>query len=151
MMSRAFPRGKVDLGRRIAALPEDGSVPAPPAPMTADWQAARSSVRRLAQLSSTTLAAGHGLPMAGSTLPDAFLRFARHFEKPARGRYVRGPARSDAHGILSLPPTPPDPMGAVLRGAAAGAALAAVALAIRRSMQSVARRRRPTGSQARAD
>ena len=30
MMSRAFPRGAVDLGRRTAALPEDGSVPALP-------------------------------------------------------------------------------------------------------------------------
>jgi glyoxylase-like metal-dependent hydrolase (beta-lactamase superfamily II) len=59
----------------------------PPIPATTNWQEAAKSVRLLAGLRPSTIAAGHGLPMHDAA--DALQAFADHFPIPARGRYVR--------------------------------------------------------------
>jgi glyoxylase-like metal-dependent hydrolase (beta-lactamase superfamily II) len=95
----------------------------PPAYFTQDWEAARESVHRLAELRPRVIAAGHGLPVTGDWVADELQRFAGNFRPPAKGRYVRTPARTDENGILSIPPAPPD----MLPQYAAGIALAAAA------------------------
>ena len=107
----------------------------PPAPLTSDWDAARASVRALAELRPQTLAAGHGLPISGADVADALQGFAAHFSRPAHGRYVDTPARTDERGVIDLPEPPPDPIGGVLRVVASSAMvmlIIAVALARRR-------------------
>lgn len=67
----------------------------PPAYFTTDWDAARDSVQRLAALQPTTVAAGHGLPLAGTDVPDRLAALATGFDKIARpehGIYVDRPA-----------------------------------------------------------
>ena len=44
-------------------------------------------------------------------------RFAEHFRAPRHGRYIRRSARTDEHGIISLPPAPFDPVPFVTAGA----------------------------------
>jgi glyoxylase-like metal-dependent hydrolase (beta-lactamase superfamily II) len=67
----------------------------PPAYMTTDWDRARQSVERLADLRPNCVAAGHGRPLAGPDVADALAALARDFDKvarPAHGRYVDQPA-----------------------------------------------------------
>lgn len=104
----------------------------PPAPMTTDWGAARESLRRLADLGPTAIAAGHGLPMAGPGMTDALRAFADTFAPPATGRYVRQPARFDERGIVEIPPPVADPVGNMLRVAAGSALIAAVMFTLTR-------------------
>lgn len=97
----------------------------PPRYFTQDWIAARRSIERLAELRPNIVAAGHGLPVMGSWVPDELLRFAAYFRPPAHGRYVNTPVRSDEYGVLYVPPAPPDPapMYAATIGIAAAAGL----------------------------
>lgn len=67
----------------------------PPAYFTTDWDAARDSVRRLAELRPSMVAPGHGLPLAGSDVADRLAELAARFDEVARpehGRYVNEPA-----------------------------------------------------------
>jgi glyoxylase-like metal-dependent hydrolase (beta-lactamase superfamily II) len=67
----------------------------PPAYMTTDWDAARDSVERLAELRPSAVAAGHGRPLAGPEVADSLATLARDFDRvarPAHGRYVNQPA-----------------------------------------------------------
>jgi glyoxylase-like metal-dependent hydrolase (beta-lactamase superfamily II) len=48
-----------------------------------DWDSARASVQRLAALEPTTIAPGHGQPIAGSNLPDALRELAARFDEVA--------------------------------------------------------------------
>ena len=82
----------------------------PPAPLTTDWVAARASVEALAELRPRTVAAGHGRPVHGETLPLDLNAFAMNFTPPARGRYVDRPAIADERGVVSVPPPVPDPL-----------------------------------------
>jgi hypothetical protein len=82
----------------------------PPAPFTADWQSAHTSIRQLANLRPNTVGCGHGVPISDSDLPERLEQFAQHFRAPRRGRYVRQPARTDENGIVDLPPAPFDPV-----------------------------------------
>ena len=91
----------------------------PPSPLTADWEAARESVQTLASLAPYAIGAGHGLPVAGSTVAAALQRFADDFAPPAKGRYVSAPAATGPAGLEWIPPAVPD----VLARQAAGAAL----------------------------
>ena len=94
----------------------------PPAPATYNWPQARDSVRKLADLSVSLIAAGHGKPMPSSS--ESLSQLAENFPFPEHGRYVREPARFDESGITYLPPKPPDRLvrAAVGVGAASGAA-----------------------------
>lgn len=82
----------------------------PPAYYTPDWDAARTSVRRLAALQPALAVTGHGDPMDGAILLGELARLAATFDeqaRPAHGRYVAQPAVTGASGVLSLPPQPP--------------------------------------------
>lgn len=116
-----------------AVLTQRREVHGPPAYFTIDWDAARESVRRLAELRPEQAIAGHGLPMSGIGLWDGLDRLARAFDeraRPARGRYVATPARADETGVTAIPPAPPDPVKKVAAGVAAalvvGGTLAAI-------------------------
>jgi glyoxylase-like metal-dependent hydrolase (beta-lactamase superfamily II) len=145
VMAPLYPRGPINLGNRVTALPSDGSVPGlpswkwiftpghtaghislfrpsdrtlivgdafcttkpesfltvvatqkpelhgPPAYYTPDWDAARLSVAKLADLGPEVIAPGHGMPMRGATVASALKEFARRFEElavPEKGRYI---------------------------------------------------------------
>jgi len=139
-----YPHKAIDLGNRIHALPEDGSVPGlpefkwiptpghspgqvslfrerdrllvagdvvitvkqesalavigqekalhgPPMYFTPDWDLARESVRRVAQLNPEIVITGHGVSMRGEELRTSLERLARDFDRlavPEHGRYV---------------------------------------------------------------
>jgi glyoxylase-like metal-dependent hydrolase (beta-lactamase superfamily II) len=97
----------------------------PPAYFTSDWEAARLSVQRLAGLFPTTMATGHGLPVAGQEALDALQTLAETFDEravPSSGRYVRSPAVADERGVRSVPPLPAANKAArIATGAAVGA------------------------------
>lgn len=80
------------------------------APFNSDWQASAASVKELAALRPNVAGCGHGIPMRDSELAARMERFAGRFRAPARGRYIRQPARTDERGIVSLPPAPFDPV-----------------------------------------
>ena len=66
----------------------------PPAYYTTDWDAARESVKRLAELRPAAAATGHGRPLAGEDVADALSALARDFDtvaRPEHGRYVDEP------------------------------------------------------------
>jgi len=104
----------------------------PPIPLTTDWDAALDSVRRLAALRPRRIAAGHGLPMAGEHLADAFELFARRLTPPTHGRYVRESVSTDEHGVRTMPAPVPDPVGSRLLAVAGSAVLGALILALAR-------------------
>jgi glyoxylase-like metal-dependent hydrolase (beta-lactamase superfamily II) len=65
----------------------------PPAYYTSDWDAAKRSVEKLAQLRPQTIAAGHGCPMGGSEAADGLAELAARFDevaRPKRGRHAHG-------------------------------------------------------------
>ena len=61
----------------------------PPAYYTSDWDAARISVEKLAQLRPNVVAAGHGLPMAGPEVANALTDLATNFDLIARPQTKR--------------------------------------------------------------
>ena len=98
----------------------------PPAPLTPDWDAALASVRSLAALAPEAVGAGHGQAITRGTA-NALHTYAQHALPPAEGRYVPEPALADDRGLLSLPPSVPDPFPLkVAAGAAAGVAVLAL-------------------------
>jgi glyoxylase-like metal-dependent hydrolase (beta-lactamase superfamily II) len=177
----------LDLGDRVAPLPDDGSVPGAPewrwlhtaghtsghvalfresdrvllagdalstadldaplglmartpgfyrpvAPFTSDWYAAESSMHALAGLEPSAVGAGHGHPYTGPHTARRLHEFVDRFQAPAKGRYVRTPARADTTGVIYLPPVPPDPLPkTIVIAVAAGALLAALAITRKRS------------------
>lgn len=80
------------------------------APFNSDWDATRSSVRRLAELRPNIVGCGHGIPISEGGVPERLRRFAEHFRAPRSGRYIRQPAHTDEHGVVSVPPAPFDPV-----------------------------------------
>lgn len=187
VMSVLFPRGPIDLGSRVHALPADGSVPGmrgwrwvptpghspghvsfvrdvdrtliagdafvttkqeslsaaltqrpelhgPPMYFTPDWDAARDSVRHLADYAPTAVVTGHGPPMRGAVLQSELRQLASQFDaraRPAHGRYRDRPAITDANGIVDLPPPQVSARTVVLTGFAVGATIG-LAMAARR-------------------
>jgi glyoxylase-like metal-dependent hydrolase (beta-lactamase superfamily II) len=68
----------------------------PPAYFTTDWDAARSSVSRLAALEPAFVAPAHGQPMAGDEAARLLTALSERFDEiavPAHGRYVDKPVR----------------------------------------------------------
>ena len=119
----------LDQDSAIAMVAQRPEFSVPPAPLTTDWNEAEQSVRRLALLRPHALGAGHGRPVRGEQVASDLELFASVFPRPANGRYVRQPARSDERGVLFVPPPVPDhlPRTMLLAG------LAAAALAIGRA------------------
>lgn len=79
----------------LASSMEPPELHGPPAYFTTDWDAARESVERLAELRPSTLAAGHGRPLSGEDIPGRLAKLASNFDqvaRPAHGRYVDEPA-----------------------------------------------------------
>ena len=106
----------------------------PPAPFTPDWQATGESIRALAALNPEAVGAGHGQAITGPYTANDLHTYAVHFLPPAEGRYVPEPALADERGIVSLPPSVPDPFPLKV---AAGAALGLVAGALWRKRRGV--------------
>ena len=78
----------------------------PPMYYTQDWDAARESVRRLADLEPELAVTGHGRAMKGEALRNALHTLARDFDKvavPEHGKYVEHPARAGT-GEAYAPP-----------------------------------------------
>lgn len=72
-------------------LQQKKGVHGPPAYFTPDWQSARESVTRLAELSPHIAVTGHGSPMQGEELTDGLADLIANFDEeavPDRGRYV---------------------------------------------------------------
>jgi glyoxylase-like metal-dependent hydrolase (beta-lactamase superfamily II) len=82
----------------------------PPTPFTIDWDAARTSLKELANLRPNVIGCGHGVPISDSNLADRLEKFAGRFRGPRRGRYVNQPARTNENGVVDLPPAPFDPV-----------------------------------------
>ena len=67
----------------------------PPAYYTPDWEGAKASVERLAELEPAVLAAGHGPPVAGAQTAAMVRELAENFDaiaRPSHGRYAKDPA-----------------------------------------------------------
>lgn len=108
----------------IAVLQQRQELHGPPMYFTPDWEAARESVRRLADLEPSLAATGHGVPMRGEKMLRQLRALARDFDqlaKPAKGRYVDRPAVTDERGVVDLPPARKDPLPLVVAGVAAAA------------------------------
>jgi glyoxylase-like metal-dependent hydrolase (beta-lactamase superfamily II) len=70
----------------------------PPMYFTPDWEAARTSVEKLAGLDPELVITGHGQPMQGAAMREALKRLAATFDTvavPDHGRYVGHPARAE--------------------------------------------------------
>ena len=80
------------------------------APFICDWDATRSSVRRLAELRPNVVGCGHGIPISEHDIAGRLARFAERFRAPRHGRYVRRAAQTNEEGVLSLPRAPFDPV-----------------------------------------
>jgi len=115
----------------LATLTQRQVVHGPRAYFTPDWDAARDSVRHLADLAPEVAATGHGIAMHGELLRRHLRTLGEYFDQLARpkvGRYVREPALADASGVRALPPPLVSPW---VKGLAlAGAALTVLAIAL---------------------
>ena len=120
----------MDLDSWTAQVTKPRDLSRPPAPFTPDWEAARESVQRLAQLEPTCIAAGHGLPVQGPDVPARLRRFAVTSWRPSPStRYVPEPAHFSERGLEAVPPPAPDPLPRRLASAAFGAGVGAAVLA----------------------
>ncbi|QRG69307.1 MBL fold metallo-hydrolase [Brevibacillus choshinensis] len=66
----------------------------PPRYLTTDWEAARESVRKLAEVKPAVAITGHGLPLSGEMLSPGLDKLVRDFDRvavPDYGRYVKVP------------------------------------------------------------
>jgi glyoxylase-like metal-dependent hydrolase (beta-lactamase superfamily II) len=116
----------------LAVLTQRLELHGPPAYFTPDWEAAGSSVRKLAELRPRVVGTGHGKPVEGEEFLARLDELATHFEQlavPRQGRYVGRPARMDENGVVSVPPPVSDSFP-LLAGVGAVAALA-IALRLR--------------------
>jgi len=68
----------------FAVAKQEPELHGPPAYYTTDWDRARGSVRKLADLKPAILAPGHGLPMAAPEAENALRTLARDFDRIAR-------------------------------------------------------------------
>ena len=116
----------------LAALSQRPEMHGPPMYFTPDWDAARRSVKHLADYSPTAAITGHGPPMSGSRLQQQLHQLAQHFDeraRPSHGRYKDRPAITNSDGVVDVPP----PVVSARTLAIAGVALGAiVALAVSR-------------------
>ncbi|MBC8104019.1 MAG: SDR family NAD(P)-dependent oxidoreductase [Cytophagales bacterium] len=109
----------MDLDSWSAQATERQEVQRPPTPLTTNWEAARVSVRSLAERMPSVVAAGHGIPIHGPQATVQLQDLAARFTPPPNGRYSVEPAYADQMGLVSVPPPVPDALPAQL--AAVGA------------------------------
>ncbi|WP_216319986.1 MBL fold metallo-hydrolase [Deinococcus aestuarii] len=98
----------------------------PPAYYTPNWDAARDSVRTLANLDPDLAATGHGHPMFGPEMATELHRLARNFDeavRPVRGWYLDHPVPIAQPGGAA---SAPDSRGRLLTYALAGVGLVLV-------------------------
>lgn len=110
----------------LAQLPE---LHGPPAYYTSDWESARRSVQRLAELEPWRVATGHGPPLEGPEMLAGLHELARHFQwlaVPAQGRYVGQPALANEYGVVAVPPPVSDPVPRIILSAGVGLLVGAV-------------------------
>jgi glyoxylase-like metal-dependent hydrolase (beta-lactamase superfamily II) len=89
-----------------AALTQEPEIHGPPMYYTTDWDAARTSVEKLAQLQPEIVVTGHGRPMRGPQMRRALDELARDFDRiavPEQGRYVERPARAEDGSAYRAP------------------------------------------------
>lgn len=94
-----------------SVLLQSKKVSGPPKYFTCDWQAAKTSVEKLADLDPKTAATGHGQPIRGTVLKQALAELSTNFNEkavPTHGRYVPDPAVTNANGVLYVPPKKPN-------------------------------------------
>lgn len=65
------------------AIAQSPELHGPPAYFTSDWNAARTSVERLAALEPNVVAPGHGRPLSGAGLPAELRKLAARFNEIA--------------------------------------------------------------------
>jgi glyoxylase-like metal-dependent hydrolase (beta-lactamase superfamily II) len=76
----------------LAVAKQTPELHGPPSYYTPDWDSARASVQRLAELRPQTIAPGHGLPITGDLVAEQLRRLAAdfdHYALPHRGKYVK--------------------------------------------------------------
>lgn len=76
-----------------AVMTQQPELHGPPAYFTPDWESAKASVRKLADLRPGTIVSMHGPPLGGSETLSALLTLAQDFDEiavPDKGRYVDG-------------------------------------------------------------
>jgi glyoxylase-like metal-dependent hydrolase (beta-lactamase superfamily II) len=91
----------------ISVFNYTGKLCGPPKYFTMDWEAAASSVRKIAAVNPRTIAPGHGHVMRGRELQDALQELAENFEElamPSSGRYLNNPAIANETGVTYVPP-----------------------------------------------
>ncbi len=119
-----------------AVLSQRQELHGPPTYYTQNWQQARDSVWRLAELQPKLAATGHGTPLGGERLRLELADLAHYFKLlalPKRGRYLRQPAIADERGTVALPSAPLDALPKVLFGLGGAAIIGlGVVLAARR-------------------
>jgi glyoxylase-like metal-dependent hydrolase (beta-lactamase superfamily II) len=109
----------------VAALTQRAEIHGPPMYFTPDWDAARRSLKHIADYAPSAAITGHGPPLRGERLQEGLHQLSTHFDvraRPARGRYRDRPAITDASGVVEVPP--PQVSGRTF--AMAGVALGAV-------------------------
>ena len=107
----------------IAAVMQPLELNGPPAYFTPDWESAKRSVWRLAELEPVIVATGHGRPLRGEEMRVALRELALGFDeiaRPSHGRYVDQPAVADESGTVSVPPSVVDPVWMIGGGLALG-------------------------------
>ncbi|RCX23378.1 glyoxylase-like metal-dependent hydrolase (beta-lactamase superfamily II) [Fontibacillus phaseoli] len=75
----------------LAVMRQEKEIHGPPMYFTPDWETAKVSLCKLAELSPETAITGHGVPMTGEELRFGLHRLCEHFEEiavPEQGRYV---------------------------------------------------------------
>ncbi len=131
----------VNLDSTLDFLTKKKQICRPPAPVTCDWQAARQSVRMLADLEPYVAGCGHGVPMFGRRVAEELLELANNFPAPRHGRYAALPAQTDENGLIELPPPAPDPLPRVARAVGAAALTGVIFLALSAALNRSDRRR----------
>ena len=114
----------------MSVMKQTKKISGPPKYFTYDWEAARNSVRRLADLNPSVVATGHGKPMSGDEMEIGLTNLAVHFDEealPKKGRYLNNPAVTDAYGVRYVPPKEKSSRGLLIL-LAVGVTAAAVTL-----------------------
>jgi hypothetical protein len=116
----------IDQDSMLGIVTKKPQVNRPPAYYTINWDQARESVRKLAELSPRLLAAGHGEPMGGDEALRQLRELAENFPAPTYGRYVRQPPIVNQYGVALMPPPVADPVKRVAIGAIVAGTIAAI-------------------------
>ncbi|HEY1065238.1 MAG TPA: MBL fold metallo-hydrolase [Pirellulales bacterium] len=120
----------------LAVMMQITAVNRPPAYYTSDWESARDSVEKLAELHPAIAATGHGVPMAARELMMQLHDLLEKWETvavPKNARYSHKPAVTNENGVVSVPPPVTDGKLIAAAGLALGALVGAMLMGSRRS------------------